>query len=115
MKTSMTDKSTTISDAAVADLVDRLRSTFEPCRIYLFGSRATGRERPDSDFDCLVIVPNTTESHFQRQVRSQAVLSGFPYCVDVLVYTESEWNEMSLKRYSVARQVRDQGRLVHAA
>ncbi len=31
-------------------------------RLYLFGSRATGRERPDSDYDVLVVVRRRTEA-----------------------------------------------------
>jgi len=103
------------SDSMLSNLVERLRGEFDPCRIYLFGSRAADSAQPESDFDCLVIVPETTESHFERQVRGQTALRGFPHSVDLLIYTDAEWEELSLKQYSVARQVRDRGRLLHAA
>lgn len=38
----------------VAEIVERLISRFHPRRIYLFGSRARGNARPDSDYDFLV-------------------------------------------------------------
>jgi len=41
--------------AALRAIVDRLVEGLKPFRIYLFGSRAEGRARPDSDFDLLVV------------------------------------------------------------
>ncbi len=40
---------------ALRAIVDRLVEGLEPFRIYLFGSRAEGRARPDSDFDLVVV------------------------------------------------------------
>lgn len=97
------------------DLVRRLRSAFDPCTIYLFGSRAQGFGGPDSDFDVMVVVPETAESHFERQIRGRRVLKGFGTAVDLLVYTHDEWESQSKQRYSLARQVRDTGTRLHAA
>ena len=44
------------SEAAALDgIVSRLAAALDPQAIWLFGSRATGRARPDSDFDLLVV------------------------------------------------------------
>ncbi|NOG55947.1 MAG: hypothetical protein HND57_16735 [Planctomycetes bacterium] len=43
-------------DPAVLDLVARLRGEFDPCSIYLFGSRAGGSSHASSDFDAIVVV-----------------------------------------------------------
>lgn len=40
--------------ALVDEIVERLISKFNPTRIYLFGSRARGDARPDSDYDFLI-------------------------------------------------------------
>ncbi len=45
-------------DAALSFLVGRLTASLRPEAIFLFGSRAAGREKPTSDFDLLVILPN---------------------------------------------------------
>ncbi len=102
-------------DPQIKNLVRRLRSAFDPCTIYLFGSRAAGDVPPDSDFDVMVVVPETEESHFERYERAMVVLRGFGHSVDLLIYTQAEWDYLSPKRYSVARQVRDRGVVVHAA
>jgi len=103
------------NDPQVADLVRRLRSAFDPCTIWLFGSRAQGNPREDSDYDVMVVVASSDENQFARHSRGQSVLAGFPAAVDLIVYTEQEWRELAPKRYSVARQVRESGIILHAA
>ena len=44
--------------AAISFLVTRLRIALRPEAILLFGSRASGTHRSDSDFDLLVVLPN---------------------------------------------------------
>ncbi|MEK9163875.1 MAG: nucleotidyltransferase domain-containing protein, partial [Chloroflexota bacterium] len=39
-------------------MVKRIVTQFDPVRIILFGSRARGAARPDSDVDLLVILPD---------------------------------------------------------
>jgi hypothetical protein len=46
--------------AALRALVGRLVAGLRPRAIYLFGSRAERRARPDSDFDLLVIFDDAT-------------------------------------------------------
>lgn len=43
-----------------AALIDRLIERLAPLEIWLFGSRAEGRARPDSDWDLLVVVADDT-------------------------------------------------------
>ena len=42
------------------NLLARLVDAYRPEAIYLFGSRATGGARGDSDYDLLVVVPDDT-------------------------------------------------------
>lgn len=42
-------------EEALRAVVERLAAALKPASIWLFGSRATGRNRPDSDFDLLVV------------------------------------------------------------
>lgn len=44
--------------SAIASLRDRLVAELKPRSIWLFGSRARGTARPDSDFDLLVVLPD---------------------------------------------------------
>ena len=47
-------------DPNLARLIDRIATALSPEAIYLFGSRARGSERADSDYDVLVVVPDKT-------------------------------------------------------
>lgn len=102
-------------DQKLHELVHRLRAALDPCEIYLFGSRAKGAAGSQSDYDLMVIIPDTTESLLERYRRVLPALRGFGAPVDVLIYTRSEWVEWSQKRHSIARAVRDSGILLHAA
>ncbi len=81
-----------------AEIVRRIVEAAAPHRIILFGSRARGDHRPDSDLDILVIV--IAESDEPRSVRSQKLYtatSSIPRDVDtdILVYTPDEVRERS--------------------
>jgi predicted nucleotidyltransferase len=57
--TGTTTTKTAIQDMGLARLIERIVESMAPEAIYLFGSRARGTECPDSDYDILVIVPDT--------------------------------------------------------
>jgi uncharacterized protein len=48
------------TDARLESLLARLIAAYRPQAIYLFGSRATGGARADSDYDLLLVVPDDT-------------------------------------------------------
>ena len=45
-------------DADIARVVRRVVEEVDPLRVVLFGSRAKGNARPDSDIDLLIVVPD---------------------------------------------------------
>lgn len=51
-------------DPVLARIVARVVERFDPLAIYLFGSRAAGTARPDSDYDILMVLPDA----FPRKV-----------------------------------------------
>ncbi|MEH2536627.1 MULTISPECIES: nucleotidyltransferase domain-containing protein [unclassified Bradyrhizobium] len=52
---------------ALDEVVKRLVSGLDPEQIWLFGSRAEGRHRPDSDFDVMVVTrTNSGDSGFDH-------------------------------------------------
>jgi len=60
--------------------------------LILFGSRARGEARPDSDWDLLVIAENLPDSPWHRQKQILALLpQTWRHQVNILAYTSSEW------------------------
>jgi uncharacterized protein len=72
------------ADDALREVVQRLVEGLHPVAIYLFGSRARGTARPDSDFDLLVVTsPEDGEAGYDY-ARAYAPLIGRGIACDVL-------------------------------
>ncbi len=78
----------------VADIVRRIVQTAQPEKIILFGSRARGDARPDSDFDLLVIKESDEPRH-RRDAPLYVAVADLPVEVEVMVYTPQEVEEWS--------------------
>ena len=79
-------------------VVQRLVDGLHPEQIYLFGSRARGTQfSGQSDFDLLVVVPDSDLPRHQREARSYDMLRGFitrglTTPVDLIVLTREEFD-----------------------
>ena len=71
-------------------IVSRLRESFNPERIILFGSQATGNADKDSDID-LLVVASTELAPQKRFPAASRALRGLPYAFDVIVKTPQEY------------------------
>ena len=82
------------ADQILNEMVSRIRDAMHPKRIVLFGSRARGEARLDSDFD-LLIINESDKPRCQRSARLYGILADLPAEVEVLVYTPQEVQEWS--------------------
>jgi predicted nucleotidyltransferase len=78
----------------VQEVVQRIVEAAQPDKVILFGSRARGSARPDSDFD-LVVIKNSDEPGYRRDASLYLALAGLNAPVDVMVYTPEEVREWS--------------------
>jgi len=77
--------------AALVELVRRLVEGLRPRQVYLFGSRAEGRARPDSDFDLLVVLDDDTPEDDANYEAVYAPLLGSGIGADVIPSRLSEF------------------------
>ena len=100
---------------ALAQIVERLIEAYQPEQIYLFGSKARGDYGPDSDFDLLVVVPDTAPPDRKRSRLAYEVLRGTGTATDVLVWTHHAFKSRLHLAASLPATVMREGRLLHAA
>lgn len=78
-----------VTDDLLEEAVDRIRSAGSPLRIVLFGSRAHGDARPDSDLDLLIVEESDLPRHKRSGRYRRALLGLFP-SKDIVVWTPAE-------------------------
>ncbi len=83
-------------DQRLIEAVRRIVAAGSPEKIILFGSRARGDARPDSDFDFLVI-EESERPRYERAVPYFSALAGLFPVEDVVVWTPQEieaWSQV---------------------
>jgi len=83
-----------VNDELLKGIVRRIRDVGSPHKIVLFGSRARGDARPDSDLDFLIIEDSILPRH-QRATRYRRALVGLFPAKDIVVWTPEEIREWS--------------------
>jgi predicted nucleotidyltransferase len=84
-----------------------------PVKIVLFGSRARGDERPDSDFDFLVVERDPADRHAEM-VRLGRALRPLKAPFDIVVLSERYVQEWEGVQGSMVHAALTEGRVLHA-
>lgn len=104
-----------ISEATIQDAGRRLAAAARsPARVVLFGSRARGDARDDSDLDFLVI-ESEVESKLQEMVRLRDALPPLGVPVDVVVVSEDEASRRERVPSTLVYRALREGRVLDAA
>lgn len=96
----------------IDQIIDRIVQALRPARIVLFGSRARGAARPDSDVD-LMLEMETPLRPIQRMQAVHLLFDHRPWAMDVVVYTPREVIEQRQYRNSLLRAIEAEGRLLY--
>jgi predicted nucleotidyltransferase len=104
-----------MNDVMLAEILRRLVDAYRPARVYLFGSKARADAGPDSDYDILLIVPDEAEEVRRGSRLAYQVLRGTGMAADVLVCTQSYFEDRLHLRASLPATVVREGILLHAA
>lgn len=83
-----------VDDELLKAIVRRICEVGNPKKIILFGSRARGDARPDSDLDFLIIEDSSLPRH-KRAARYRRALVGLFPAKDIVVWTPQEIREWS--------------------
>lgn len=101
-----------VTDALLAEAVERIRAAGDPLKVVLFGSHARGTARPESDLD-LLIVEESTLPRYRRAPRYLRALVGLHPTKDVVVWTPDEIAEWASVPQSFITTVLQEGRVLY--
>ncbi len=101
-----------VSDQLLSDITRRIVDRFHPRRILLFGSRARGDARTDSDID-LFIEMDSSKRPSDRAIDVLALFGLRPWSMDVLVYTPDEVRRSRGNPGSLVESIEAEGRVLH--
>lgn len=100
-------------DDALQRLVRNAVFAMAPLQVWLFGSRAEGRARPDSDYDILVVVPDDAPNTIFHPVYAWRVGHDVRVPADVIPITRSDFEEEKGEIDTLARAAFLRGRKVY--
>jgi predicted nucleotidyltransferase len=103
------------ADPVLAEVVRRLQELYHPEQIYLFGSTARGESGPDSDYDLMVIVADSTPIALRDSGRAYKAIWRLGVATDVLVWTRSDFEERLELKASLPSTIAREGKLLYAA
>ncbi len=101
-----------VDEEVLAEIVDRLVRAVDPDRIILFGSRARGEVKADSDVDLLLIKSSDEPAH-RREIPAYRALGEIAVPVDILWFTPEEVEEWSAVKYHVTAKALREGRVLY--
>lgn len=109
-------KSLSNEEVLLRQMVETIVSEVAPETIILFGSRARGDARPDSDVDLLVV--ETEPFSPQRSRRKEAArlymaLRGLAVSKDILLYSRDEFERWKNSLNHVVGRAYREGRVLH--
>jgi uncharacterized protein len=81
-----------IDSNKINEIVNRIAKLFNPDKIILFGSYAAGNPTNSSDLDLLVIKETDLPYH-KRSFDIHKALIGLMVPIDILVYTQNEFEQ----------------------
>jgi predicted nucleotidyltransferase len=99
------------SNQKVSLILEALKKEFNPLRVFLFGSQATGNSNSESDYDFVVVVKETNKTRIENMRRARAIAREVAnVSADVFVYDQTEFDEYKNELSSVPETALNIGR-----
>lgn len=96
------------SQEQTSTIVNRVVQYARPTKVILFGSYANGDPDENSDID-LLIIKNTDLPLNKRSLEIRPCLRGLKIPIDILVYTEDEYQDQLNSKYSIIGEIAKKG------
>ena len=97
----------------IDQLVNEIVAGYNPDKIYLFGSYATGNMSGSSDID-LFVVKETSKRKIERNREVRRCILNYPLIgLDIVVYTPSELEEAMHDTVNIGKEAVSTGKLLY--
>lgn len=103
-----------ITNKQITFIVNKIKQIINPDKIYLFGSYAYGKPNKNSDLDLLIIKNGITDKRKQLVGLKKDIISK-DYSVDILIYSEYEFNKKKEDGWTLFNTIAKKGKLLYAA
>jgi uncharacterized protein len=94
-------------------IVQRIVIALEPEKIILFGSRARGEAREDSDADLLIVVPDGSGNPSELASKALLATSGRKLPLDIVVYPHSSFHQSLEWQHDVVIYAVEEGKVLY--
>ena len=104
-------------DSIIREMVGTIIREADPDAVILFGSRARGDARPDSDVDLLIVERESfspQRSRRQETARLYLALRKLPIPKDLLLYSRDEFERLKDSAHHIVGRAQREGRVLHA-
>ena len=101
----------------IREMVDTIVREADPDTVILFGSRARGDARADSDVDLLIVEREPFGPHHSRRhetARLYLALRKLPLSKDLLLYSRDEFERLKDSPHHIIGRANREGRVLHA-
>ncbi|MBI5176981.1 nucleotidyltransferase domain-containing protein [Candidatus Micrarchaeota archaeon] len=95
------------TDRKLNEFLKDIRTLYSDARVYLFGSRARGNQRKDSDYDLIVISRKFVKKDFIDRPETIWKNSDVVIGADLLCYTPAEFSRISKTSFVLREAMRD--------
>ncbi len=96
----------------IAPLIERIVARLAPEEIWLFGSRAEGRARPDSDYDLLAVLSDNAPESALDLMKAWELTCGLGVPADLVPCTRSDFEADKDEVGTLARAAYHRGRRI---
>lgn len=103
-----------MQDDKIKEIVNKLVSDYQPEKIILFGSYASGQTHRWSDVD-LALIKDTNKRFCDRIGEALRILRSIDHKppLDIIVYTPFEFEQMSQSNYFVQDEILKKGKMIY--